>query len=129
MIAVTYVSASNVAGDIAEVLRIRDQAITRNKANGVTGVLYCDSEFFFQVLEGERAEVLSTMRRICRDRRHKDVNVIDGKDIEVRRFKNWSMKFVSGISNPAMSQRFDRRSLLNCDRNYLTARLLELAEM
>ncbi len=129
MISIAYISVSNVAGAIAEILRIRDRSVARNTKSGITGCLYCDLEVFFQVLEGGQAEVMATMRRICRDQRHKDINVVDGKTIKARRFAQWNMKLVSGISNPVIGERFTRQGFLNCDRNFLSARVVELAEM
>lgn len=126
MISVSYVSNSCINGDIAKILELQRECNSRNERSGVTGCLYTDSVFFFQILEGDRVPVLSTLRRICRDTRHKDIQIINGTNIEERVFSNWAMKLVNGISNPYLSRVFDRARFLNADRMFIEARTDDL---
>ena len=129
MISVSYVSKSQIAGNLGEVLAIRDAAIEHNRKIGVTGCLYCDSNFFFQILEGRRADVMNLLRKVCRDTRHSDIRVIDGLEITKRRFGDSSMKLVNGISNQALSNSFTREGFQMCDRHFLAARINDLESL
>ena len=46
---------------------------------------------FFQLLEGDRAQVNRTMERIRRDMRHSNIRVIGAAQTLARRFPGWSM--------------------------------------
>lgn len=127
MLTLTYVSDSRVPGDLGEMLRIRNEAAHRNAKTGLTGCLYCDSGFFLQILEGSAVVLLQTMRRITRDRRHRNIQVIDARETNTRRFERWHMKLVNASTDPGFARRFDRAGLVHCDRHYLAARVQELA--
>jgi hypothetical protein len=73
---------------------ILTQAQTHNPAQGITGVLCQGQGFFIQVIEGERSRVNALYRRICRDNRHQDVDLLLYEDISERRFGQWSMALI-----------------------------------
>lgn len=62
-----------------------------NKAAGITGALVFDEHWFVQALEGDRAKVWQTLRRIEDDERHASVVVIDARQVESRAFASWWM--------------------------------------
>ena len=66
-------------------------SIRNNKAAGITGALVFDNDWFVQALEGERAAVWRTLRRIELDERHANVVVIDARWVDERLFEGWWM--------------------------------------
>lgn len=64
-----------------------------NRRNGLSGMLLFIDGVFFQVLEGEQANVEETFARISRDRRHNGVVRVVGQERSERSFANWSMGF------------------------------------
>ena len=73
---------------------ILESAKRNNMANGVTGALLFDQNYFAQVLEGDRKAVTQTFCRILKDPRHSDHVILDARAIDQRRFADWSMCFV-----------------------------------
>ncbi len=66
-------------------------ASARNQKNGVTGCLAYTTEWFIQVIEGEKQVVEETFDRIALDRRHSGLKVINQRDIRGRSFPDWHM--------------------------------------
>ena len=62
-----------------------------NKAADITGVLVFDDHWFLQALEGPRASVWATLKRIEEDERHTGLVVVDARQVEGRLFASWSM--------------------------------------
>lgn len=83
----------NAAGAtrLADLRGILASSDRNNKAAGITGALVFDDQWFLQALEGERAQVWRTLRRIEDDERHANVVVIDARQVEARLFGNWWM--------------------------------------
>ena len=73
---------------------ILESAKHNNMANGVTGALLFNQNYFAQVLEGDRKAVTQTFCRILKDPRHSDHVILDARAIDQRRFADWSMCFV-----------------------------------
>ena len=59
-----YVSEATAPISAAELERILAVSRERNAAAGVTGMLICGSQAFFQVLEGEAGDVEAVYARI-----------------------------------------------------------------
>lgn len=78
----------------AELKDILAKAKRNNLANGVTGALLFNQNYFAQVLEGDRKAVTETFIRITADPRHSDHVILEAKPIVQRRFADWSMCFV-----------------------------------
>lgn len=74
-----------------ELERILAVSRERNAAAGVTGMLVCTGAAFFQVLEGEAADVEAVYARIARDPRHRDLRRVVVESIAQRGFAEWSM--------------------------------------
>jgi Sensors of blue-light using FAD len=67
-----------------------------NSRLGLTGMLLCHEESFFQVLEGSPSAVDSLYERICADQRHTKVIKLIREPIEQRSFAEWTM----GLGQP-----------------------------
>lgn len=66
----------------------------RNNARvEVSGALiYCDGNIL-QVLEGSKDNVFKVYDKIKADRRHRDLIILQSREIPVRNFEEWSMGF------------------------------------
>lgn len=102
MISLLYVSrAAFAAGsEDRQVMAILSVARERNPVLNVTGALIYMGGHFAQVLEGEAAAVNQLMIDILRDRRHRDVRIIEMAEIEERRFSSWGMAWVPPSPGP-----------------------------
>lgn len=74
---------------------ILHQSHEHNPALGVTGVLCYGSDVFMQVLEGGRGAVNSLYNTIVRDARHRDVMLLQYREVAERRFAGWTMGHVN----------------------------------
>jgi hypothetical protein len=86
----TYNISSHVSDDLKHILT---SAIRSNSERGVSGGLIFNRRFFGQVLEGDHATVMQTFARIYKDRRHKDIVVVEEKQVSERVFGEWSMGY------------------------------------
>ena len=78
----------------ADLKEILETAKNNNMANGITGALLFNQNFFAQVLEGDRKAVTQTFCRIANDPRHSDHVILEARPIKKRCFADWSMCFV-----------------------------------
>lgn len=62
-----------------------------NKAQGLSGYLLFDKDYFAQVLEGEAAAVEAALARIRVDPRHRDVTLLGSRERRTRQFEGWTM--------------------------------------
>jgi hypothetical protein len=93
LIELSYVSqASNDMG-ILGLMNLLEDAVHKNKRNGITGVLFYDNCIFGQIVEGYPQHVELIWKAISADPRHKEIQVLDINPLQKRRFSNWSMKF------------------------------------
>lgn len=77
--------------DPAEPTTIAEESARRNTMQGITGsLLFVDGQFI-QLLEGPTDRVEETFERICRDFRHRDVQLIDMVGARDRLFPEWGM--------------------------------------
>lgn len=89
-----YVStqASEMTPD--ELLALLKAARARNEAVHITGMLLHREDSFFQVLEGEKADVLQVFESIRKDPRHRGVEVLFEGAVAAREFPDWRMSFI-----------------------------------
>lgn len=92
LVELKYISEAEPSMNLWGLTSIIDVAITLNTQNSVTGILFFDKGYFGQVLEGTRSAVEETWRRIKKDSRHSNIELLGITEIEKRRFPNWSMK-------------------------------------
>lgn len=82
-----YHSRNRAVGSKLDLLRAILMASRRNNARDeITGFLIFDQAWFFQILEGGRARVLSAYERIQKDPRHADVTLMSMRDVGARSF-------------------------------------------
>jgi Sensors of blue-light using FAD len=62
-----------------------------NPELGITGILCYGAGIFLQAIEGGRNQVSELYNHICKDKRHKDVVLLDFQEISERRFGGWTM--------------------------------------
>jgi hypothetical protein len=62
-----------------------------NPELGITGILCYGGGIFLQAIEGGRSQVSELYNHICKDKRHKDVVLLDFQEIAERRFGGWTM--------------------------------------
>lgn len=96
MYEILYVSASARKLSEYEIRHMLEGAQVRNARRNVTGVLAYDREAqtFFQVLEGEEADVRAIFDRLSADSRHMEVRILQEGPRPDRRFGDWSMELV-----------------------------------
>ncbi len=84
--------ASKAAGDLpdAALLRMAQQAWSRNTRLGITGSLAVADGAFRQIIEGPSDAVLPLVSRILTDPRHEAISIETFRPIEARRFDCWS---------------------------------------
>ena len=92
-----YTSRSVKPLSDAELLDLLVKARAFNAANGITGVLMCNDDFFAQCLEGPVVETYGLFRRIKEDPRHHSVVLVFDELTEQRVFSEWSMGY-TGLS-------------------------------
>ena len=93
LIELSYVSqAANEMG-ILGLMNLLEDAVHKNKRNGITGVLFYDNRIFGQIIEGYPQHVELIWKAINADPRHSEVQILDINTLQKRRFSNWSMKF------------------------------------
>jgi adenylate cyclase len=80
----------------AEIEAIGSVASARNREKGITGVLLCLNERFFQVLEGDEGEVDALYGIIQGDPRHTSIVCLTMESaIAERFFPDWSMRTIN----------------------------------
>lgn len=82
------------AGIHPEVARILAQSRRNNGRQRIYGGLYYADGSFFQCLEGREAEVQALYERLAGDERHRDVRLLDRREIDEPSFGDWAMKHV-----------------------------------
>ncbi len=65
-----------------------------NSANNITGCLIYTKSIFMQLLEGEKKLVDQLYRRIEKDKRHFNVQLMHTTDIDERIFPKWAMAYL-----------------------------------
>jgi hypothetical protein len=93
LIELSYVSKATNDMGILGLMNLLEDAVHKNKRNGITGVLFYDNRIFGQILEGYPQHVELIWKAINADPRHTEVQVLDINTLQKRRFSNWSMKF------------------------------------
>lgn len=91
----TYISSFSRPIPAAEIDDIGKRSVTNNTRDGLTGVLFCFNNVFYQILEGPEDALNRCYARILKDPRHKDIFCLEVEnDIKTREFGDWAMKTV-----------------------------------
>jgi len=93
MIRLTYASTAIADFSPENLLSLLKTSRINNSTKNITGILLYTHGTFFQVLEGDEAAVDATFNSIKKDKRHKDVILIEKVPITERAFPYWSMGF------------------------------------
>jgi hypothetical protein len=93
LIHLLYVSVARADLQEREIAEILTSARNNNPRLGVTGMLLFAKGTFLQVIEGPHRHMDALFRRIAADPRHSVVQCLARREIDARRFPNWSMGF------------------------------------
>ncbi|KQP50529.1 blue light sensor protein [Methylobacterium sp. Leaf399] len=108
-----YFSRLNLAADALtrsrELGEITRQAQKKNEFSVITSFLIVEQNFAAQIIEGERMSVNDTFGRINVDTRHRDVQIVEWREIVKREFVN---SFSTCVRNPANDALFQKANLL-----------------
>lgn len=103
-----YVS-SVTPGQVISIGNILVTSRRNNTRDGITGLLYADTQRFLQALEGPEEKVRAAMARIEQDARHRAVVVLSRRTIETREFGDWAMAHQeAGRDGVALMERVER---------------------
>jgi len=81
---------------VKDLMDILTEAITYNSPHEIYGALYFGNGYFVQCLEGERDKLEHLFyKKIIRDPRHEQCEVIYLEPIKSRLFANWHMKYAA----------------------------------
>ena len=95
LVSMTYASRANPdvsAQDFNEILK---QAQKNNAANGITGMLIFNKNYFLQTIEGPRAQINRLLYSLIADQRHRDLQLIETRELKHREWAKWSMNYAS----------------------------------
>lgn len=109
MLSLIYVSTASMAFDAAQLAALRSEAARNNVRCGITGMLVYDGQRFMQLLEGADRTVHATMKRIRRDGRHSQIEILREEDAAERECPDWSMRaFTMPLREPGSAEEFAR---------------------
>ena len=114
LVRLLYASRSvddNICDTVQEIMLAARQ---HNPQHGITGVLCHTDTVFMQVLEGGRDAVNLLYGQILRDRRHREVILLNYEEISERRYGGWTMGQVNmGKLNHAILLKYSPLPVLN----------------
>ena len=94
LVRLVYTSQTTDQFKTESIEKILDTARRENVRSDISGVLYFNSKYFLQCLEGARSAVNETYHRILKDPRHTNVALLDYNEISAREFDSWTMGFL-----------------------------------
>lgn len=94
LIRLVYSSKHTDNFEFKDAIDIENCANRNNPIIGITGMLFCNSKGFLQVIEGPRIHVSNLFLKIAQDPRHKDPLLINVSDIQKRMFDVWAMRVI-----------------------------------
>lgn len=100
--------------DIKDIMEI---AIKNNAELGITGCLIYHKNFFLQILEGNKKDVMELLDRIKLDDRNDQVTLLSTDEAQVRIFKEWSMAYYH----------IPQKNELSADEQQVKSELLQLS--
>ena len=108
-----YFSRLNLAADAPtrarQIGEITKHAQKKNEFAVITSLLIVDGSFAVQIVEGERQSVHETFQRIAADTRHRDVMIVEWREIAKREFVT---SFAVATRGPANEVLFHKAGLL-----------------
>ncbi len=118
LLQIIYTSHATVPLDSQSLREMVAGASRKNRAHGITGMLYCAKESYLQILEGDEIELLLLYADILRDNRHNDIHTVVIRPVEQIDFPNWSMGLLEAVEEPidlthVLSRKDDRVGVWN----------------
>lgn len=101
LMSMTYVSRANPDVSAKDFNEILQQAQANNAANGITGMLTFNKDYFLQTVEGPRAQINRLLYVLIADQRHHDLQVIETRELKHRKWAKWSMNYASPTESNA----------------------------
>ncbi|CAN6961357.1 MULTISPECIES: BLUF domain-containing protein [Psychrobacter] len=95
LMSMTYASRANPDVSAKDFNEILQQAQANNAANGITGMLTFNKDYFLQTVEGPRAQINRLLYGLIADQRHHDLQVIETRELKHREWAKWSMNYAS----------------------------------
>ncbi|WP_298967589.1 BLUF domain-containing protein [uncultured Methylobacterium sp.] len=112
LIHLIYFSRSQLSADaqarMRELGEIARQAQKKNEFAVITSFLIMEQGHFLQILEGERTSVQETFARISADGRHREVQIVEWREIAKREFVT---SFATAVRTPANEALFQKANL------------------
>lgn len=93
MIQATYISTPTRSMSNEDLIQILNSARAHNIQLGVSGMLLFTGSEFIQTLEGEENVIEDLLATIKKDPRHKDLRILEKKNITTREYADWTMGF------------------------------------
>lgn len=91
----SYVSTGCDCLKFEDIKAILESSNSNNKSSSITGILVYCNKHFFQILEGNKDDVVALFEKISIDHRHDGVIKIQEGFIDERKFDSWNMAFKS----------------------------------
>lgn len=88
-----YRSQETQAPTLEELCHLVKQSQTKNKVNGITGLLIKLDSGYLQYIEGTKKDIVMLYERLLQDHRHYNLKLLKTGYLKKRRFRKWSMKF------------------------------------
>lgn len=95
LVSMTYASRANPDVSAKDFNEILQQAQQNNAANGITGMLTFNKDYFLQTIEGPRAQINRLLYSLISDQRHHDLQLIETRELKHREWSKWSMNYAS----------------------------------
>ena len=96
LVELSYLSESVSDMSFLGLMRLLESARAFNFQHGITGILFYDNQQFGQIIEGEHANIMKAWKRIQEDKRHHRIELLEIREISVRRFPDWLLRFYGG---------------------------------
>ena len=93
--AISYVSTASKDLRQQEIEKILSEAELRNNHKNITGLLLYSEGNFFQIIEGEKAQVQPLYEKIAKDDRHRNVIKLFERPIHKDSFDGYKSDFIS----------------------------------
>lgn len=90
----TYYSEATPEFDLGSLKEIYESSKINNAAHSVTGILLFSGKGFIQILEGPTEGIDEIyLKKICADRRHTNLNILQDCFVNRINFTDWSMVY------------------------------------
>jgi hypothetical protein len=92
---VTYSSRAILPLTEAAFWQLGLEAARLNALDGITGLLVFNGARFCQTIEGSPEAVEDLIKRLKRDPRHEELEILSDEAVEDRRFRSWDMQLLA----------------------------------